>query len=813
MKIKKLLVALFAILFIATGLIGNVMHVQAAGNPTVYIVGDPDLTIRPGETNHIKLPILSTGSFMASPTITLSADQGAPFSFTKPTISYNGTTAQGIYSSSPVDLEFDVKVKETASIKDYNVNVKFTYEDYATNEIKDYTMSIILKVQEEKTPAQLTISNVVLGSAKLGSKTDISFTVKNEGELTAKSAYLTMDYNKIVDEGYSAKKIKLGDMTSGETKNISLPITILSTATTGKNTIIANFTYKTADGDALTSTYNFNINLSSNTKAPKLIVEDVKFNEGLKPGAEFTLSVTLQNNGLGTACDISASIDEASITQDGILKNYFTNTIDVSDIKSDLTGNVKIPLKVSKYATGGMKNLKIVVNYKDKDSVAYSLTESIFVDVTGAATAGTPNIVISNVKQTPNTPSAGENVQVSFDLQNKSNVDVSELKVYADNLTNATFIPVESEPYKYIDKLKGGEKVRITIPLIVSTTIPEGLNNLNVKYKYAGSTEEGNVIIPIHNVKNDLGISSMPKLIVSHYNADQDILRAGKTFNLTYDISNTNASVAAKNITVTITQADNIYTVTQGSNSFFINKIGPGETVTNTIELKVKPDAITKAYPLKITLEYEYEGMLPNKETGQSGVTKTEEINLQATENARPKVENINVYSWDGALMVGATVNLSFEFYNMGKSPLNNVIATLEGDGFTKTDGNTYYIGNVQPGEPKPVDFEVIPNVEGLAKGTLKISYEDSNGDTIEYPMEFEKEIMAAGAMDPGGMMGGDPGAVFNPEVLTAKKPILPIWAFVIVQIVIFVLFVPITRKVIINVYKSKLRKKEQEQN
>lgn len=811
MKKRKLLAALLAIVMIAAGSIGNVIYVQAAGDPTVYVAGDADLVVKPGETNHIKLPIQSTGNFMASPTITITADQGAPFSFTKPSISYNGMSAQGIYSSGPVDLEFDVKVKETASIKDYGVNIKFTYEDYAYNEIKDYTMSITLKVQEEKTPAQLTISNVVLGSAKAGSSTDISFTVKNEGELTAKSAYLTMDFNKIIDEGYSAKKIKLGDLASGETKNISLPITILSSATAGKNTLIANFTYKTADGDALTGAYNFNISISSNTKAPRLVVSDVKFNEGLKPGAEFNLSVTLQNDGEGAANDIIVNIDDASITQDGIIKNYFTDGINVSDMIADADNTVKIPLKVSKYATGGMKNLKIAVNYKDKDGVAYTSNESVFVDVTGAATAGTPNIVISNVKQSPNSPSAGNRLEITFDLENKSNVDVSELKVYADGLTNSTFIPVESEPYKYIEKLKGGDKVRITIPLIASSTIPEGLNNLTVKYKYAGG-DENSIIIPVHNVQNDLGVSSKPKLIVSHYQPDADVLRAGSTFNLSYDITNTNASVAAKNITVTITQADNIYTVTQGSNSFFINKIGPGETVTNSVELKVKSDAVTKAYPLKITIEYEYEGMIANPETGQLGETRAEEINLQATENARPKVDNKQVYSWDGNLMVGGSATIYFEFYNMGKSVLNNVIVTLEGDGFTKADGTMQFIGNLEPGTSTPVEMEVIPNVAGTATGTLKFSYEDSNGETVEFSEEISQDIMPAGAMDPGGMPGGDSGAVFNPGALTAKKPILPIWAFVIVQVVIFVLFVPVTRKVIVNAYKSKLRKKEQEQ-
>jgi hypothetical protein len=235
--------------------------------------------------------------------------------------------------------------------------------------------------------------------------------------------------------------------------------------------------------------------------------------------------------------------------------------------------------------------------------------------------------------------------------------------------------------------------------------------------------------------------------------------------------------------------------------------------VENTIELKVKSDAVTKAYPLKITMEYEYEGM-PEPEKGQPGVTKVEELNLQAVENARPVVDNIQVYSFDGNVMEGGTATISFGFYNMGKSVLSNVTVTLEGDGFTKTDGSMYFVGNVQPGDSAPVEMEVTPNKEGNVPGKLKISYEDSNGDTVEFTKDFEGMVMAAGAMNMKGAPEGPSSEVMNPGMpAVGKKAILPVWAFVLAQLLIFILFVPITRKVIISVYKSKLRKKEEEQN
>lgn len=48
------------------------------------------------------------------------------------------------------------------------------------------------------------------------------------------------------------------------------------------------------------------------------------------------------------------------------------------------------------------------------------------------------------------------------------------------------------------------------------------------------------------------------------------------------------------------------------------------------------------------------------------------------------------------------------------------------------------------------------------------------------------------------------------PIVDTAKHPILPAWAFVLLQIGILVIITPVTRKVRLALYRRKLRKQEE---
>lgn len=815
-RIRNLIAAVMALMMLAGGLTGFDTQVQAAPGDLKIVEGS-SFDVKPGETSHISVTLEAT-DYMARPEIVISADEGAPFLFSTPKMYVNQTEVTSLITGIKTRLEFDATVSETAEIGVYPVTIQFTYFNVFGEWGSKCSITINLKVSEEKVPAQLTLGNTKLEDTNIGSKTNLTFTVKNEGEITAKNVYLLMDLGDNIEARYTTKNIKIGDMEPGSTKEMTLPVTILSTAAAGRQAITANFTYKTASGEKKTSAYTFYVNLTSITsevQTPKLIIEDVLTGKGLKPGDKFELAMVLKNIGGAKAENVLVNVDESSIGATSFLKNFYTDGITVKDIKQNGEATVNVPLTVSKYANGELKPVKLVITYTDESGTLFTINETVYVDVVVPDEAPEPtkapasaNLIVSNVTQNPVQPVAGEKVEVSFDIENRGNADVSELKVQPTGLSEATFIPVNSDPYLYYDVLKAGEKIRVTIPLIVSKMIPEGLNNFTVNLVYADSSES--VTIPVKNVINETGTISKPKLIVSQYYADVEELRAGSTFNFTFDLKNTNTSATARNITVTVKPSDdNTFSVAQGGNSFYISNIGPGETVSTTLPLKVKSDAATGTYKMYIQLEYEYDGLLPDENGEIRGEEKTIEVNLQAVENARPVVDNVNVYSWEGIVSVGSTAMVSFEFYNMGKSQLNNVTVYVEGD-FTKADGSMQFLGTVAPGSSSYSEIEVIPNVEGTAYGVLRVTYEDSNGDLAEFTKEFDAQVMAAGGMY--GPIDEGAGEVFNPDVPVAKKEIVPLWAFILIQIGIVVLFIPITRKVIISVYKAKMRRKEQEQ-
>lgn len=808
-KIKVIIIAIVLVMINVVGIIPNAYAAEATAIILADKMEDSELLLKPGQTKQVRVPIKALGGPMQSAIVSVSAGD-APFTISQPKLTIKDQSPVLYLSDYGITyVDFDINVKETAKIGAYPVTIKVSSPGLDGMITLPLEPAINFYVQSELSPAQITLSEVTVSNAVIGGQAELGFVLKNEGEITAKNAYYRIDYGTTgISPKYATPNIKLDDMKPGQVKYVRLPIQILSNAEAGLKTLTATFEYKDTDGTKGSDTHQIYVDVKKDENAPELMIDGVTYSGDLKPGSNVTVKAVIRNYGGMKAENVTVKIDDATTGSDGFYKDYFTDSISAGGMKADTKKVVEIPLKISSQATGGNKKVNLILNYEDSNKNKYTATIAIYPEIAGGANSS--SLVLTNVKQNPEQPIAGDNMVVSFDLKNDSSSDITDIKISLPGLDGTTFIPSNSEPYILVDKIEAGKTKKVSIPLMVSDSIPEGLNNLTLKYSYSGNAELDPVIIPIRNIQNDLGSNSKPKLIISKYEADTEELRAGSTFNFIFDIYNTHSSIAAKNITVTITQADNVFSVTQGSNSFFISKIDPGTSVQQSVELKVKSDASTKAYPLKVNIEYEYEGIKPNPETGEVGEKRTEELNLQAVENSRPVVDYVNVYSWDGNVMAGNTATLSFEFYNMGRSPLNNVIATVEGD-FTKADGNMHFVGNVAEGSSTLAEFDVIPNVEGTANGVLRVSFEDSNGDKIEFTKEFQAEVMPANVIDPG-MNNGDVGEVFNPEMPVAKKAILPVWLFVFLQLIIVAVFIPVTRKVVISVYKAKLRKKEQDE-
>ena len=828
MNSKRIMAVILTAVLMVAGLAGG--GITADAESTIQITGGATRNIEaePGKVTHVKLPIVAVGEYILNPSVTAEPESGAPFSVTGVKLTKDNLegTVPGISTYEATNLEFDVDVKDTAKIKDYGLTFTFTYngadeEGMATT--YRIPLDVNIQILTEKTPSQLTIDQIRYDEnlVAIGGSFDLSFQVKNEGEIKALNTFVSIDYGDTgMVPGYTLESIKVGDLTEGVLQNVHIPINVLPTATEGLKTLKVNMTYKDSDGTEYSTSRNLYITIlksgTGDVNDANLILESSTYSDGILAGSDLTLQAVVTNNGAETARDVSVSIVSGVGVENSIIPDFTGDAIAVSNIEAGESKKVEIPLIITKDASSGLRAITLQVKYLNSEDKQCTAVTTVYVSVAAAASTEIKNeIAISGVTQSPSAPVAGERMSVSFKIENKGTGAISDVKMSAKNLSSTGFEPVSSEPYQNVGTIEAGSSRNVTMNFMVGSNITEGMNTLTLTCTYtdaSGAEHSEDTMVYILNVVNDGGTVGRPRLIISNFSTVPDPekgdLRAGSQFEFVLEIENTHSSVSARNIKVTLSQAENIFTVSEGSSSIFISSIAPGETSTNTFRMKVKNDATTKAYPLEITIQYDYDGMKAT-DTSDGSETVKETLNLQAVENARPDVQNIIVGTWE-LPTVNQSTTMNFDFYNKGQSTLNNVEFRLEGDfQFESGPNYTYYLGNIQGGSAEYGDISVIPLVEGTAYGTLICMFEDSNGDQQEISFDFEATVQGEYIPE----YPDDPG-ILDPTVPVdqPKEPILPLWMFLCIQAGILVIGIPVTRKIVLSLYRRRLMKQEEEE-
>ncbi|MCQ2538096.1 MAG: hypothetical protein MJ124_06840 [Lachnospiraceae bacterium] len=458
---------------------------------------------------------------------------------------------------------------------------------------------------------------------------------------------------------------------------------------------------------------------------------------------------------------VSLESDNVLVPIDTVMKQR------VGLVNAGQTFRATYKFRVSEKAPTGTIVMPITVTAKSLSGSNVPMTEGykIYLNVTGNEPTPTPAIresglIVSKVSHDPEQPKAGEELTVKFKLENNGDEDLSNVKVRMNGASvgPASFEPINSDPYFYIGSIAAHKTKDVSIKIRCGESISEGINNLSLDFE--AETKEGSVrassaslyILNVIGKQDDR--ASKPKLMVTEFSTDVETVMSGKSFDFRFFVKNTNDETRAKNIKVKVTSSE--FSVSSGSNSFFISEIKPGESEELSINLKASAAAATGAYPITVSMEYEYDGM-PTGVNYDSSVTASDELLLQINETLRASLENIQVGDWNTP-MVGNPTTATFEFYNMGKSSLNNVYVTVEGD-FILATGDSYYMGNMQPGMPEYIECNVIPMTEGDATCVFVIHMEDSNGDEVTSRHQTQVYVgNGENIYDPGFDPGFDPG-------------------------------------------------------
>ena len=307
-------------------------------------------------------------------------------------------------------------------------------------------------------------------------------------------------------------------------------------------------------------------------------------------------------------------------------------------------------------------------------------------------------------------------------------------------------------------------------------------------------TVSNNEIAEENNSENtQSAIRNQPKLIISDYDLDPSMVEAGKDFNLSFTLYNTNSENAIYNLKVTIDQTlaaapqtsgqnnanltsdGSVFTPIGRSNTFYVASLYPWEWTTKYIDMNVLPNANPGSYVVNLTMEYEDYWGNQYKTQESIGIPVTQQASVNF---GKVKMDDISM---------GVPNSVSVNLYNTGKDNLNTVMCRVKGDGFS-VDEDERFIGNFNAGSQETFSFNLTPEKEGKIKGKIEVTYKDSTGKEHTDVKDFEKEVSQKfdqeGMIDPetGEMIGEDP--VDSSPSLVAS-PFLWIGLLVLVALII----------------------------
>lgn len=277
----------------------------------------------------------------------------------------------------------------------------------------------------------------------------------------------------------------------------------------------------------------------------------------------------------------------------------------------------------------------------------------------------------------------------------------------------------------------------------------------NVKYNSVGIPEPLQVreyagISVTELSGGDSGATGRPKIIIRDYGFGGDAVLAGTEFDLQLDLYNTSSSEGIKNIKVTLKPEEGVFAPIGMASSFFIENMGRQQMLTKVIRMRVKNDAAVKTYGLTITFEYEDskgnaydEQKNPYKEEETVSIPVIQPVRLETSEIGMPPEAYLN-----------NPIPLSFEFYNLGKSILYNMMVKVEGN--FQIQGSNYFVGNFEAGRSDYFDTTLIPMAEGETTGMVVFEYEDANGVTGRVEKPFTVRVMPDPMNTPGEGFPGE---------------------------------------------------------
>ncbi|MEM0094682.1 MAG: hypothetical protein QXE33_02420 [Candidatus Micrarchaeaceae archaeon] len=377
--------------------------------------------------------------------------------------------------------------------------------------------------------------------------------------------------------------------------NISIP----SDAPTGEYTLylVANYQTLVTTSSGLAS---YTQEVSSESEMPITIfvhglphiVASIASSTPILPGQQFSLGISLQNNGGGIAKNVTACFgSNSNFTVVGNTKAA------IAVLPSSGSANIEETLQASKYIESGTYTVPLSISYYSDTGKLYN--ETLYMPL--SIVLNQPEIVVSLTAAMPQELLNGYNQTLEFTVENIGTGEAKNVSVSFEGTKSISIIGAISR--FFYGAVQPGQAFTGAIFVAPNGSIAgSGYISANVSYY---SANYKNLYRAIENES----ISAAPAAQFVIEGSSSNLLPGATNLPIKYVVKNT-GNEAATGISFTL---QSIYPITPVDNSFYLPQLLPGESANITFLVSVDSHAVAGSYPVSIYEQWKQ----PNGATNQ----------------------------------------------------------------------------------------------------------------------------------------------------------------------------------------------------
>lgn len=599
---------------------------------------------------------------------------------------------------------------------------------------------------------KLIIESTSIPSASAGDTMKIPLTITNDSRYPAKNISIQLIPNDSESSPFEMDSLNLmqtiSSLSARKSEGVVFNLKVRPYAEEKTYEMNVEFKYDNGRNSNFTSTEKIYVKVTSNKNEPMLLIQDIKYSANpVTAGSKMQVSFNITNMGDLDARSVKLSVE--GLNKDGFTLSSGVNSWYFDRIEGNEKKNVVVSLLADDSMASGNYGLDVKMEYEDQRNNSYSNDASFFINVKGAGKSS--NLALSNITVLPQEVKANENFMLSFDVYNEGKSNAKNIKV---TIKGDEGIISKSPDVRILEELAAGEQKKLEYILYASDEAKTRNYNILINLEYEDAETEDSK----HSINQYAGIyvngensKITPKIIISNYNFEPKLVRAGEEFSMDLTFMNTSSTKEVKNIKIYLTGIDSdkegnvVFTPVGSSNTFFVDSIEPKGTAARSITMFTIPDAQPKYYNITANIEYQDDEGTEYKAAELVGIPVIQQSKLDASEISLPP----EVY-------IGQPVPLSLQYYNKGKTKLSNLMIKVMGD--LQIENGEAFIGNFESGSSDYFEAMLTAMQPGASSGKVVFTFEDPSGEEFTYEREFTVNAMDMPPMEmPGGEMPEPP--------------------------------------------------------